>query len=410
MNVAAVIDQHVEEAGFLAGLRDHAVRAPHYDLAHLLNLDNRIEAHLDALQIGGLRSLDLVLKALDTNAEGEVFVAAILVFRGTNGTALAQLCEHLRRFPEGARFFAAALGWLDWGQARPWVERLLASPEPLFRAIGLAACGMHRHDPGPALLSALGHADPAVRARAARPAGALRRRARMANIRAYRAHDDPSLRFWANWATAQMGDEEALGPLRAFAGQPGPFQLPATMVLLAWQPRDTSMAWIRQLMQAADTRRIGIQATGLFGDPVAVPWLIQQMRDESLARVAGEAFSLITGADLALLDLELEVLPDYDPGPNDDPDDDNVALDDDENLTWPDAARVTAWWRDHGARFVAGRAYLLGEPLGEARCRQVLRDGQQRQRMAAACLLARFVPNLPLFPTGAPVRRQLDLF
>ncbi|MCG3028154.1 TIGR02270 family protein, partial [Pseudomonas aeruginosa] len=150
--------------------------------------------------------------------------------------------------------------------------------------------------------------------------------------------------------------------------------------------------------------------TGLFGDPVAVPWLIQQMRDESLARVAGEAFSLITGADLALLDLELEALPDYDPGPNDDPDDEDVALDDDENLTWPDAARVTAWWRDHGARFVAGRAYLLGEPLGEAHCRQVLRDGQQRQRMAAACLLARFVPNLPLFPTGAPVRRQLDLF
>ncbi|XQC89195.1 TIGR02270 family protein [Pseudomonas aeruginosa] len=306
--------------------------------------------------------------------------------------------------------FAAALGWLDWDQARPWVERLLASPEPLFRAIGLAACGMHRHDPGPALLSALGHADPAVLARAARTAGELRRRDLMANIRAYRAHDDPSLRFWANWATAQMGDEEALGPLRAFAGQPGPFQLPATMVLLAWQPRDTSMAWIRQLMQAADTRRIGIQATGLFGDPVAVPWLIQQMRDESLARVAGEAFSLITGADLALLDLELEVLPDYDPGPNDDPDDDNVALDDDENLSWPEAERVSAWWRDNGARFVAGRAYLLGEPLGEARCRQVLRDGQQRQRMAAACLLARFVPNLPLFPTGAPVRRQLDLF
>ncbi|MDO2305846.1 HEAT repeat domain-containing protein, partial [Escherichia coli] len=113
----------------------------------------------------------------------------------------------------------------------------------------------------------LGHADPAVLARAARTAGELRRRDLMANIHAYRAHDDPSLRFWANWATAQMGDEEALGPLRAFAGQPGPFQLPATMVLLAWQPRDTSMAWIRQLMQAADTRRIGIQATGLFGDP-----------------------------------------------------------------------------------------------------------------------------------------------
>ncbi|HCK0408998.1 TPA: TIGR02270 family protein [Pseudomonas aeruginosa] len=410
LSIAAIVDQHAEEAAFLALLRDYAVRAPHYDLEELAELDQRIEAHLDGLAIAGQAGHDALLEQLDAHAQGEAFALAVLAMQAGDDALIGRMRACLATSPEARRGFAAALGWLDWDQARPWVERLLASPEPLFRAIGLAACGMHRHDPGPALLSALGHADPAVLARAARTAGELRRRDLMANIRAYRAHDDPSLRFWANWATAQMGDEEALGPLRAFAGQPGPFQLPATMVLLAWQPRDTSMAWIRQLMQAADTRRIGIQATGLFGDPVAVPWLIQQMRDESLARVAGEAFSLITGADLALLDLELEALPDYDPGPNDDLDDEDVALDDDENLTWPDAARVTAWWRDHGARFVAGRAYLLGEPLGEAHCRQVLRDGQQRQRMAAACLLARFVPNLPLFPTGAPVRRQLDLF
>ncbi|HCG0900512.1 TIGR02270 family protein [Pseudomonas aeruginosa] len=410
LSIAAIVDQHAEEAAFLALLRDYAVRAPHYDLEELAELDQRIEAHLDGLAIAGQAGHDALLEQLDAHAQGEAFALAVLAMQAGDDALIGRMRACLAASPEARRGFAAALGWLDWDQARPWVERLLASPEPLFRAIGLAACDMHRHDPGPALLSALGHADPAVLARAARTAGELRRRDLMANIRAYRAHDDPSLRFWANWATAQMGDEEALGPLRAFAGQPGPFQLPATMVLLAWQPRDTSMAWIRQLMQAADTRRIGIQATGLFGDPVAVPWLIQQMRDESLARVAGEAFSLITGADLALLDLELEALPDYDPGPNDDPDDEDVALDDDENLTWPDAARVTAWWRDHGARFVAGRAYLLGEPLGEARCRQVLRNGQQRQRMAAACLLARFVPNLPLFPTGAPVRRQLDLF
>ncbi|MBG6433092.1 TIGR02270 family protein [Pseudomonas aeruginosa] len=410
LSIAAIVDQHAEEAAFLALLRDYAVRAPHYDLEELAELDQRIEAHLDGLAIAGQAGHDALLEQLDAHAQGEAFALAVLAMQAGDDALIGRMRACLAASPEARRGFAAALGGRDWDQARPWVERLLASPEPLFRAIGLAACGMHRHDPGPALLSALGHADPAVLARAARTAGALRRRALMANIRAYRAHDAPRLRGGATWATAQMGDEEAVGPLRACAGQPGPFPLPATMVLLAWQPRDTSMAWIRQLMQAADTRRIGIQATGLFGDPVAVPWLIQQMRDESLARVAGEAFSLITGADLALLDLELEALPDYDPGPNDDPDDEDVALDDDENLTWPDAARVTAWWRDHGARFVAGRAYLRGEPLGEAHCRQVLRDGQQRQRMAAACLLARFVPNLPLFPTGAPVRRQLDLF
>ncbi|MDU1801743.1 MAG: TIGR02270 family protein, partial [Pseudomonas aeruginosa] len=304
LSIAAIVDQHAEEAAFLALLRDYAVRAPHYDLEELAELDQRIEAHLDGLAIAGQAGHDALLEQLDAHAQGEAFALAVLAMQAGDDALIGRMRACLAASPEARRGFAAALGWLDWDQARPWVERLLASPEPLFRAIGLAACGMHRHDPGPALLSAFGHADPAVLARAARTAGELRRRDLMANIRAYRAHDDPSLRFWANWATAQMGDEEALGPLRAFAGQPGPFQLPATMVLLAWQPRDTSMAWIRQLMQAADTRRIGIQATGLFGDPVAVPWLIQQMRDESLARVAGEAFSLITGADLALLDLE----------------------------------------------------------------------------------------------------------
>ncbi|MGA4815890.1 hypothetical protein ACPA9J_15245 [Pseudomonas aeruginosa] len=42
MNVAAVIDQHVEESRFLCGCAIGAVRCSHYDLAHLLDLDNRI--------------------------------------------------------------------------------------------------------------------------------------------------------------------------------------------------------------------------------------------------------------------------------------------------------------------------------------------------------------------------------
>jgi uncharacterized protein (TIGR02270 family) len=89
---------------------------------------------------------------------------------------------------------------------------------------------------------------------------------------------------------------------------------------------------IRQLVQNPAQRRIGIEALGLLGDPVSVPWLIQQMSDLPYARVAGEAFSLITGADLALLDLELQGLPDFDAGPNDNPEDPNVAMDPDENL------------------------------------------------------------------------------
>ncbi|WMI97483.1 TIGR02270 family protein [Pseudomonas chlororaphis subsp. aurantiaca] len=406
--IVKMIDQHAEEASFLALLRDQAMHAPHYDLDDLGELDDRIEAHLDGLRIAGLSGLDAVLQQLSPHAQGEVFAATVPAFETGNIAAMATLAEHVRR--EGnERFMAAALGWLEWPLVSPWIERMLASPEPLFRRLGLAACGMHRHDPGPALLAGLSHADPGVLARAARSAGELRRRDLMPAIRAHRQHQEAAPRFWANWATAQMGDEEALEPLRQFAEQAGEFQYRALCVLLAWQKRERSIAWIRQLMQNPEQRRIGIQAVGLLGDPVSVPWLIQQMSDLPHARVAGEAFSLMTGADLALLDLELQDLPDFDAGPNDDPEDANVALDPDENLPWPDPPLIAAWWQAHGGDFQAGVGYVLGLQQNESSYRQALIRGQQRQRIAAACGIARLRPTEVLFPTSAPAWRQKAL-
>ncbi|MGX1185962.1 uncharacterized protein (TIGR02270 family) [Pseudomonas sp. F-14 TE3623] len=409
LTIEGILNQYVEEASFLAGLRDYAVRAPHYDLKHLTTLDNRIEAHLDGLCIAGLPGLEALLQQLSPTALGEVFAATVLAFETNNTIAMGSLAEHVRVHPGSERFMAAALGWLKWTLVEPWIDRLLASPESLFRCIGLAACGMHRRDPGPALLAGLSHADPSVLARAARTAGELRRRDLMPTIRAHRQHKDTATRFWANWAIAQMGDEEALEPLRQFAEQPGEFQYRALCVLLAWQRRENSIAWIRQLIQNPEQQRVGIQAVGLLGDPVSVPWLIQQMSDLPHARVAGEAFSLITGVDLALLDLELQDLPDFDAGPNDDPEDSNVAMDPDENLPWPDPQLIAAWWQAHGGDFQAGVGYVLGLPQRESSFQQALVRGQQRQRIAAACGVARFRPTEVLFPTSAPAWRQKRL-
>ncbi|WP_448725722.1 TIGR02270 family protein [Pseudomonas farris] len=409
LQIMNMIDQHAEEASFLALLRDQAMHAPHYDLGDLGNLDDRIEAHLDGLRIAGPPGLNGLLQQLSPNAQGEVFAATVLAFETGNTAAMTTLAEHVRAHESSELFMAAALGWLEWPLVEPWIDRMLASPEPLFHRLGLAACGMHRHDPGPALLTGLSDADPSVLARAARTAGELRRRDLMPAIRAHRQHTDTATRFWANWATAQMGDEQALEPLRQFAEQPGEFQYRALCVLLAWQRRENSIAWIRQLIQNPEQQRVGIQAVGLLGDPVSVPWLIQQMSDLPHARVAGEAFSLITGADLALLDLELQDLPDFDAGPNDDPEDANVAMDADENLPWPDPQLIAAWWQAHGGDFQVGVGFVLGLPQRESSFQQALVRGQQRQRIAAAYGIARFRPTEVLFPTSAPAWRQKRL-
>ncbi|WP_434674552.1 TIGR02270 family protein [Pseudomonas sp. R1-15] len=404
-----VLDLHVEEAAFLAILRDYALRAPHYDLDDLGKLEERIEAHLDGLRIAGPTGLEILLAQLGPDAVGEMFASVVLAFEAAEAKVLSRLSEHLRSAVETERGYLMALGWLDWQQLSPWIERMLAAPEPLFRRLGLAACGMHRRDPGPALLAGLSEAEPSVLARAVRTAGELRRRDLLPETRAHRLHEDAATRFWANWATAQMGDQQALEPLRQFAEQPGEFQYRALCVLLAWQDREPSIAWIRQCVQDPRDRRLGIQALGLLGDPVSIPWLIQQMNDLPYARVAGEAFSLITGADLALLDLELRSSPDFVAGPNDDPEDSNVAMDPDENLPWPDPSAIEAWWQANGGQFQVGARYMLGLAHSERSFEQALVRGQQRQRVAAACGLAGFRPDEVLFPTSAPVLRQQRL-
>lgn len=408
-SLSLVVEQHAEEASFLAALRDYALRAPHYDIDHLGKLDNRIDAHLDGLRIAGPTGLEVLLGQLGPNAVGEMFASVVLAFEAADAKVLSRLSEHLRSAVETERGYLMALGWLDWARLSPWIERMLAAPEPLFRRLGLAACGMHRRDPGPALLAGLCEADPSVLARAARTAGELRRRDLWAEIRAHRLHEHAATRFWANWATAQMGDQQALEPLRRFAEESGEFQYRALCVLLAWQDREASIAWIRQCAQDPGNRRTAIQALGLLGDPVSAPWLVQQMSELPYSRVAGEAFSLITGADLALLDLELRSSPDFAAGPNDDPEDPNVAMDPDENLPWPDPSAIEAWWQANGGQFQVETRYILGMAHSERSFQQALIQGQQRQRVAAACGLARFRPDEALFPTSAPALRQQRL-
>jgi uncharacterized protein (TIGR02270 family) len=152
-----------------------------------------------------------------------------------------------------------------------------------------------------------------------------------------------------------------------------------------------------------------IRGCGLCGDPTYARWLIDRMADDRLARLAGEAFSLMTGAELATLDLERKPPEDFESGPNDDPNDPNVDMDEDDGLPWPDQTRVVAWWEANGDRFKPGVRYFIGEPLNQQSCLRVLKEGWQRQRIAAGLYLSLLNPGTPLFEWRAPAWRQQRL-
>jgi uncharacterized protein (TIGR02270 family) len=152
-----------------------------------------------------------------------------------------------------------------------------------------------------------------------------------------------------------------------------------------------------------------IQGAGIAGDPHYVPWLIKQIGNPKLARLAGESLSFITGLDLAHVDLEGSAPEGGEAGPTESPEDENVAMDPDDGLPWPDPVKIQRWWDPNAHRFQPGVRYFMGEPVNIENCKRVLHEGYQRQRIAAALYLSLLRPGTPLFNTSAPAWRQQRL-
>ncbi|MBE0564837.1 MAG: hypothetical protein IH621_02695, partial [Krumholzibacteria bacterium] len=167
-----------------------------------------------------------------------------------------------------------------------------------------------------------------------------------------------------------------------------------------------ALEWRRQLAAPGGDPRLAVQAAGAIGDPQLVPWLIEQMTVDDLARPAGEAFSLITGLDLAYLDLDRDRPDDFAAGPTEDAADEDVAMDPDEDLPWPDPQKIAPWWAAHGRDLKAGERHLLGGAIGEKGLQRALGAGLQRQRAAAALELVFLQPGRLLFEVRARGDRQ----
>jgi uncharacterized protein (TIGR02270 family) len=339
-----------------------------------------------------------------------VFALAVRAIEERDDKALDRLMALAAALPDAKRGLLSALGWVSAPQLQGIAHSLLASPDALRREIGIAACRLHHADPGPVLASALRDPHPPLRAAALRAAGELGRSDLLAPVLDALGDEDEDVAFRAASSACLLGDRDASLKRLALAAQREDAQAePALGLLLQAQEFTRAQDFVRLIGKDVSTpalQRRRIKACGWLGDTQVVPWLIELMPDDRLARLAGEAFTFITGADLAALDLERKPPEGFEAGPNDNPEDDNVALDDDESLPWPDRERVHRWWQAQAARMPAGMRHFLGAPPTPEQCTRVLREGFQRQRIAAAQWLCVLTPGSKLFATGAPAWRQ----
>jgi uncharacterized protein (TIGR02270 family) len=400
-----VVEQHAAEAAFCWSFRDAAARSPAYDLLELCELDHRLECHLDGLRAAGDVGWELCLAALEDEEPGVLFPAAVLAVEREDWPGFARVLDAGAEEPARARAFASALGFLPFDRLDVVWRGMLAegSPVPLL-FLGVTGHAIHRRDVGARLEHIAVSRDARLRARAYRAISELGREDLRRVLREGLSDADEACRFWAAWSAALLGDDRAPAVLAELAAEGGRYAARASdMAVRVLSPLD-ARRFVESLVARGGAERAAIVGAGALGDPGLAPWLLAQAANEATARLAAWSLTLITNANVTD-ELGGKPPPDFVGGPNDDPDDEDVASDPDEDLPWPDVVRLAGWLRERS--FAEGSRHLLGKAMEPGWLRHVLRAGNQAARAAAAIELCLRRRGEPLFEVRAPGYLQL---
>jgi uncharacterized protein (TIGR02270 family) len=209
--------------------------------------------------------------------------------------------------------------------------------------------------------------------------------------------------FWTAWSMVLLGETGWLGTLWDAAFTAAPYSWRALDLAARASPTAESKRQLEIMRARPEMMPAAVDGAAASGDPAHLPWLLECLAEPLLARRAAVALCTIVGIDLEEDQAVGDAPPDAPSGPSDDPEDDDVALDPDHQLLWPNVAVVTRLCHARAAGLRAGARYLLGRPVTADCLTDVLRDGSQLHRRAAAFEQALLTPGLPLAETRNPV-------
>ena len=95
--MADLLEEHLEELAFLWGQRLDALTSPDYTVQQLAELDQRIEAHLQALLVGGDAADALLEQGLADDDPTLVFAAAYTLLRREDQNGADRVLDALGR-------------------------------------------------------------------------------------------------------------------------------------------------------------------------------------------------------------------------------------------------------------------------------------------------------------------------
>ena len=182
------------------------------------------------------------------------------------------------------------------------------------------------------------------------------------------------------WAAAQEAVE---------AGEVGPEGSGVALFALAVSGESEDVARLAKLASLEAHRPEALFALGFTGSPLAIEVCLAAMGDKRSARVAGEAFSAITGLRIEGEYCQLEARRPTEPVPFEEEDlDADLVPGPESELPVPDAEKVLRWWGANTSRFSTEARYLGGVLLGPTSLLEGFRRGPTRRRHVLGLELA----------------------
>jgi len=399
--IPEVIEQYVDDIPFLYQFRQSASVAPDYNAQELLELDERLAANIEALLMIGGDAWDLCEDALTTDSAGDVFTLAVVAIELEKIEKIEWLVGEVAEDSGLLVAVTDAFAYFSFEKVKLLLAEMYKSEIPVMQYVVVASFRLHRQVSPGLIRGVLSGDNYMARAEAVKSVGVLCITPLLSLVTPLFDDDDENVAFMSCWTGSRFGNADALNKLESFVVHPryGDFALQYVVM----QNDTKKITEILQGMYSDEaTKRQSIRAMGYFGMAGVIDSLVSTMKLPEFARVSGESFSLITGINLPANGLDLAHVDDApDSSPTESADDENIEMDPDEGLPWPDPEKISLWWAQNRSDFLADKRYICGEILSADSICRVLSSGSQRQRVFAANIQALLNRKSPLLDVTA---------
>lgn len=401
--IVDILDEHLDELGFLFGQWRSAQRDPDYTLAAIADLEERIRGHQQGVQVTGEKAWPRLLDLLAGDDADLAFAAAASLLRTSRPEHTAAVLAAFATAED--ELLAACTAALAYGPLDPTAleqVRALLSAQPTTRAAAAAEVLVLHGSlqlTGEQLRYFLEDEDSAAR-RAGWNLAALLGADLSPHAYAAALRDaEPAVTIAALETGAWCGVPGVLPALRRFVEPATPEKFDALYILaVLGTAEDTTKMQTAVADPALGPGRFAL--AGAFGSPTVMPLVLAGLEDADpvAAAAAGAAFTRMTGVDVES-DRSAAVPPEDGSEP------DAFEAEFQAEVFLPDPVKAAAAWDELGPRLQAVPRLCRGADATRALAGHGADIDMQSRR--ELCMRARFTRatgqsllDLTLFPQG----------